>query len=290
MKVNNKFLGVILFLFTALLVFVIYLAAGMFESVKVESADNEFVQTTLPQQIQPSFEITTVPLQVHEQDSSSVPSDDSNQSVSDMTPQQLLDTLTQAINKTRSYTGNVTVNHTESFEAEIIECTGGSVAASVANTIVGMVTKPVDEVLNFSGGKALDSKEVELPILLPQYDDFTLQIDGIKSITGTMDGNNTVIKVLLVEETAVLDTIPPVNASAMGYLNVNLYDTSVLTITAGKVDYVGSTMEIHIRPDGYVGYARYVMPMHIEGAANGAGISGTAIFEGQQAETWKFNW
>lgn len=287
MKLNNKLLGAILFSFVALLVFVGYLAAGMFEAVRVEKPQTEVVQTTLPEQPQQMQETTTAAVLVPD---SAETTTDGSIPVSAMNEQQLLDTLTQAVLKTRGYSGNLTVDHEESFEAEIIECSGGPVVVSVANTIVGMVTKPVDEILNFNGGKAVDSKDVELPILLPQYDNFTLKLDGVKSINGTMNGNNIVINVLLVEETAVLDTIPPVNASAMGYLNVNLYDTSMLTITAGKVDYIGSTMEIHIRPDGYVDYAEYVMPMHIEGAANGAGISGTAIFEGQQKEIWKFNW
>lgn len=210
--------------------------------------------------------------------------------VSGMTSQQLLDTLASAINKTKAYTGNVTVSHVESFEANVTECTGGSIVKSVANTIVGMVINPVDEVLSFSGGKATNSENEVVPILLPQKGSFTLNMNGVKSISGTMNGNEAVIRVNLVPEVVDLYTVPTANASAIGYLDINSYDTSILEITSAKINYVGSSFEVHIRPDGYVSYAKYEMPMNVEGSAKSGSISGSAVFDGQQTEIWQFNW
>lgn len=210
--------------------------------------------------------------------------------VAAMTNQQLLDTLTAAVNKTKAYTGNVTVNHIESFEANVTECTGGSIVKSVANTIVGMVINPVDEVLSFSGGNATNSDGEILPILLPQNDNFALSIGNIKSISGAINGSDTVIKVQLVQESVDLYTVPAANASAIGYLDINSYDTSVLEITSATINYVGSSFEVHIRPDGYVSYAKYEMPMNVKGSAKSGSISGSAVFDGQQTEVWKFNW
>lgn len=213
-----------------------------------------------------------------------------NVPVSAMSDQQLLDTLTAAINKTKAYAGTVTVDHIESFEANVTECSGGTVVKSVANTIVGMVINPVEEVLAFSGGKATNSDDEVLPILLPEKGNFTLSMSGVKSISGSMNGNDIVIKVQIIQEQVDLYTVPAANASAIGYLDINSYDTSILEITSGKIDYVGSTMEVHIRPDGYVSYAEYAMPMNVEGSAKSGSISGSAVFDGQQSEIWQFNW
>lgn len=295
MRINNKILVAVLCSFTILLVFVCYLAVDTYLPVAqddtpvVNQSSHDITVPPTSQQIivQPPVENTTESVVENEITTQSTPN---VTSVSDMTDQQLLDVLTAAINKTRGYKDNVTVNHTESFEANILECSGGSVVKSVANTIVGMVTKPVDEVLSFSGGKATDSKDVVIPILLPQFDAFTLKLNGVKSISGSMNGSVTVIKVELVREVVDLFTVPEVNASALGYLDINTYDTSILEVGEATIDYTGSTLEIHIRPDGYVSYAKYKMPMIVDGSATGAGISGSAVFEGYQAEEWQFNW
>lgn len=210
--------------------------------------------------------------------------------VSSMSNRELLDTLTLAINKTKAYKGAVSVNHTESFTADVTECTGGSLVKSVANTIIGMVVKPVDEVLNFNNGSAIDSEGETSYILLPQSGNFSLSLNGVSSITGSMSGNNSVIKVTLIAETVGLYDVPPVNAAALGYLNVNNFDTSLLEITSATINYKGSTIEVHIKPDGYVNYAKFTLPMNAQGSAKAAGISGSAVFDGVQTEIWQFNW
>lgn len=215
---------------------------------------------------------------------------DSTVNVSSMSNSELLDTLTVAVNKTKAYKGSFSVNHTESFTADVTECTGGSLVKSVANTIIGMVVKPVDEVLYFNNGSATDSEGETSYILLPQSGNFSLSLNGVSLITGLMNGNNSVIKVTLIPETVGLYDVPPVNASALGYLNVNNFDTSLLEITSATINYKGSTIEVHIKPDGYVSYAKFTLPMNAEGSAKAAGISGSAVFDGVQTEIWQFNW
>ena len=283
MRVNNKVLAAILFSCSLLLLVVIYLAVDTFVPVPVSS-----MQTTAQQ-----VETTTVPLIVQttvpDIIQNNIPDADTVQ-ISEMSNQQLLDLVTDAVNKTRSYQGQVTVNHVESFEANILECSGGSAVASIVNTIVGIVTKPVDEILEFSGGKAVDSKDVELPMLLPEHNAFTLTLDGVKTISGTTNGENKVVFIEIIEEIVDEKTVPAVNASSLGFFDVSSYDTGVLKIEYCQFDYTGSTMEIHIRPDGYVDYANYKMPMTVEGTGSGAGMRGSAKFEGYQAEEWRFNW
>ncbi|MBR5496626.1 MAG: hypothetical protein IKV76_01420 [Clostridia bacterium] len=283
MGVNNKVLVAVLCSFSLLLLFVIYLAVDTFVPVSDSS-----VQTT----VAAPAETTTVPLVVQTtvSDDGQEHKDINSIPVAEMDNQQLLDLVTAAVNKTRSYQGQVTVNHIESFEANILECSGGSTVTSLVNTIVGIVTKPVDEILEFNGGFAVDTKDVQLPMLLPEHNAFTLTLDGVKSISGTMNGDNKVVFIEIIEEVVDEKSVPPVNASSLGFFDVSSYDTGILKIEYCQFDYTGSTMEIHIRPDGYVDYADYKMPMTVEGTGSGAGLRGTAKFEGYQQEVWKFNW
>lgn len=307
MRSTDKKLIAMLCSLIVLLVVVICLAVSVYKpdvEKQVEYIPGTAVQSTNATQDQPIIDnnvtpnqsadtttaATTQPNMSGQIGQNNTPGVSTTVSVSAMSDQQLLDTLCAAINKTKAYTGNVSVNHVESFEANVTECTGGAIVKSVANTIVGMVINPVDEVLSFSGGKATNSEDEVLPILLPQKGNFSLSMSGVKSISGSVNGTDTVIKVQLVQEQVDLYTVPTANASAIGYLDINSYDTSVLEITSANINYVGSTLEVHIRPDGYVSYAKYAMPMNVEGSAKGGSISGSAVFDGQQTEIWQFNW
>lgn len=207
-----------------------------------------------------------------------------------MTKSEILTILTNAVNKTKAYTGAVTVKHVESFNANVTECTGGSLVVTAANALVGMVLDPTDETLSFSGGTAQNSEGETVTILLPQKGNFTLPMSGIKSISASANGNETVINVTLVEESVGMYDKPAYNAAGVGILDVSTLDLSILEITSADIVYTGSTIEAHIRPDGYISYAKYTIPMHIEGAAKSGVISGSAVFDGMQTETWQFNW
>lgn len=210
--------------------------------------------------------------------------------VSSLSGSQILSMLSSAVNKTKAYTGGVTVNHSESFTANVTECTGGSVVAGIANKLVEMVLTPTDEVLSFSGGTAVNSEGETVPLLLPKRGNFTLQMSGVSSVKASSDGTNTVIDVTLIPESVGMYDIPSANAAGVGYLDVASLDLSVIEVTAATIEYTGSSIHAIINPNGYVSYAEYKIPLHVEGAAKGGPISGSAVFDGQQTEIWQINW
>lgn len=210
--------------------------------------------------------------------------------ISSMNNQQILDLLTNAVNQTKAYQGSVSVHHTETFEANVTQCTGGSVVAKVANKLIGMVVKPSDETLSFSGGTAVNSEGETVTMLLPQKGSFRLTMSGVSSISAYADGSNTVVNVTLVPESVGMYDVPAANAAGVGYLDVSSLDISILEVTGAAITYKGSTIKAVINPSGYVEYAEYTIPLNVEGSAKSGVISGTATFDGKQTEVWDLNW
>lgn len=243
-----------------------------YEEITVKNTENSTITaTTSSTHIHETIENTTINM--------SVKSDS-----------EILAMLTDAVNKTKAYTGDVTVKHIETFDANVTECTGGSLVATAANSLVGMVLDPTNEALSFSNGTAQNADGESVTILLPQKGNFTLSINGIKSISASKKNDETVIYVTLVEEAVGLNNIPIHNASGVGYLDISSLDLSILEITHADIVYSGSVIEAHIRPDGYISYAKYTIPMHVEGSAKSGIISGSAVFDGKQTEIWQFEW
>ena len=210
--------------------------------------------------------------------------------VSSMSSSEILAMLTTAVNKTKAYDGTVSVRHTESFAADVTECTGGSIAASVANTVIGTVVKPTDEVLSFSGRSAVNSEGESVSILLPQKGNFSLGMNGISSVSASETYNGIEVYIKLVPEKVGLYDIPQANASSIGYLDIASFDLSILEVTSADINYTGSTIKAIINSDGYIDYAEYTIPMHVEASAKSGIISGSAVFDGMQTEIWDFNW
>lgn len=195
-----------------------------------------------------------------------------------------------AITKTKSYTGKFSVAHKEGFDADVTECTGGSIVASVANLLIGWVVSPVDETLNFNGGKAVNSEGETVSILLPKKGSFTLSESGLSTASARRSGNEYIITLGLVKESVDLYGVPKHNASAIGYLDVGNLDISFMDVDKADITYKGSTVELHINSNGYITSASYTIPLHVEGAAHRGSISGSAVFDGVQTEQWTFNW
>ncbi len=212
------------------------------------------------------------------------------ENVSGWSTSQILQKATDAVNKTKGYTKPITVNHTESFEATVTECTGGTIVQSVANMMVGWVVKPVDETLNFSGGRAVNSEGETVSLILPQKNGFSLSEQGVKNASIKTAGNEYIIKINIIEERVGMYDIPRHNAAAVGYLDVANFDLSFLTIESADIKYKGSSVELHINAEGYVTYAEYHVPLNIKGSGNGAGISGSVTFDGEQIEKWTLNY
>lgn len=203
---------------------------------------------------------------------------------------KILATAADAVNKTKSYTGSLTVSHSESFTADVTECTGGDVVKSVANLMIGWIVKPVDETLSYSNGKAVNSEGETVPIILPIRNSFALTQSGVRSATVNKSGNEYIIKIGIVKESVGMYEVPKHNAASIGYLDVGSLDLSLFTVDSADIVYQGSSLELHINAEGFVTYAKYNIPMQISGSAHRGSISGSATFNGEQTEIWKLNW
>lgn len=199
-----------------------------------------------------------------------------------------LSVLSDAVNKTKKLGGTLSVHHTESFTANITECTGGSLGKAFANSLMGMVVKPVDETLNFSGGKAVNSEGEEIEILLPKKGAFSIDSAGVTKAVAYKSGTDTVIEVTLKEEIVGVYDVPKYNAGAVGYLDVQNFDLMGIEITDASIDYKGSVITVKIGSDGYVKSAEYTIPLHVSGKGAKGSLSGYAVFDGEQRETWEF--
>ena len=202
---------------------------------------------------------------------------------------QIISKAKDAVNKTKAYKGNLTVDHNESFTAEVTDCSAGGIVRSVVDLMIGWVVKPVEETLVFQNGKAVNSEGETVPIILPKRNNFSLDSSGVKSASVQRVGNEYVIKITLVEESVGMYQVPKHNAGAVGYLDVANFDISFMEVDSADIVYKGSSIELRINAEGYVTYANYKIPLHIDGSAHRGSISGSATFEGEQTEEWYLN-
>ncbi len=202
---------------------------------------------------------------------------------------QIIAKAKEAVNKTKAYNGNLSVDHSESFTADVTECSAGGIIRSVVDLMIGWVVKPVEETLVFKNGKAINSEGETVPIILPKRNGFSLSESGVKSATVQRVGSEYVIKITLVEESVGMYDVPKHNAGAVGYLDVANFDISFMEVDSADIVYKGSSIELRINADGYVTYANYKIPLQIDGSAHRGSISGSATFEGEQTEEWILN-
>lgn len=203
---------------------------------------------------------------------------------------QIISKAKDAVNKTKAYTGNLTVNHSESFTANVTECSAGGIVRSVVDLMIGWVVKPVEEILVYRNGKAVNSEGETVPIILPKRNAFSLSESGVQSATVQQTGNEYIIKIKLVEESVGMYEVPKHNAGAVGYLDVANFDISFMEVDSADIVYKGSSIELRINAEGYVTYANYKIPLHIDGSAHKGSISGSATFVGEQTEVWRLDW
>lgn len=201
---------------------------------------------------------------------------------------EILNYLAQSVNKTKQRTDSFGVHHTESFSAEIKECTGGSIGKWVANVLMGYVVKPSEEDYAFSNGRCTTQEGETVDILLPKHGAFSLPADGAASATVGTEGGLTVIKVKLIEEDCGISDVPQYNKNAIGYLNPAEFDLMGIEITDAQINYLGSSITVKIDANGYVKFAEYKIPLYVSGKGAKGSISGYAVFNGEQTETWEF--
>lgn len=267
---------------------------------KTDNTNTSYNYETLPGQTELSTNVavippldTTLPQTVADGGWQSTPVTQQNSggnggsSVSSWGTYEILSKMTAAINQTKAYKGNLAVHHSESFTANITECTGGAIGQRVANSLVSAVVKPTDQTLNFSNGMAITNEGEQTQILLPKNGQFSLSADGIKSAKAYQEGNLTVLMVTLVQENVDQVKVPQHNSKSIGYLDPSSVDLMGMTINSGEIQYLGSSIMVKINPQGYVTYARYTIPLHVYGEGSKGSLSGYAVFDGEQTEIWE---
>jgi hypothetical protein len=195
------------------------------------------LDTTLPQNIEGWQNTPTTQIQQQQQQQSN--------SVYSWSTEEILAKMTTAINQTKAYKNNLSVHHSESFIANITECTGGAIGQRVANTLVAAVVKPTDQTLNFSNGTATTAEGETTQILLPKNGRFSLTSAGIKSAKAYKEGDKTVLSVTLIQENVDEKTIPQHNSRGVGYLDVGSVDL-LLKICSGSSKTINVTFQLLI--------------------------------------------
>ncbi len=268
------------------------------EDKKTDNTNTSYNYETLPEQTELSTNVaviapldTTLPQSVIDGGWQSTPitqqQTPGGSSVSSWGKTEILSKMTAAINYTKAYKGNLAVHHSESFTANITECTGGAIGQRVANSLVSAVVKPTDQTLNFSNGLAITNEGEQTQILLPKNGQFSLSADGIKTANAYQEGNLTVLMVTLVQENVDQVKVPQHNSRSIGYLDPSSVDLMGMTINSGEIQYLGSSIMVKINPAGYVTYARYTIPLHVYGEGSKGSLSGYAVFDGEQTEIWE---
>lgn len=210
---------------------------------------------------------------------------------SSFTKAQIVDTYKEYLNKTRAYTGNLTVEQTESFNAEIKEAhPGGALTELLASNIVKLVGSEGQQTLNFSGGRATNKDGENVPILLPQRAEFSLSPDGVAEASIKSEGDKIHIRIVLVPETVAMGEIPTHNASAIGYLDTSNMDFKIITISRVDITYPGSVIDAVIGSNGYIESVTYTINMSTYAELSGMGISGYGTLEGAQTEKHVLKW
>lgn len=205
---------------------------------------------------------------------------------------EITEILKNAVNKTKSYTGSITVHHKESFSDLKISNVqpGGELSSRALNFITGLIVKPSEEDYSFSGGKATTSEGETTQLLLPKDAPFSLTADGVKSAKlETENGMTHITLTLKSEQCESLTDKPSYNASAIGYLDLS-GAFSKMKITSITVKYPGSVIDAYIRSDGYVSSVTYTVNMECHGEASYGVINGSADFKGAQTEIWTLKW
>ncbi len=233
-----------------------------------------YPQVTEPQETLPQEEVTTAPVQTQS-----------------YTKKEIIDLYSEALNKTRSYTGALTVNHSESFTADIKDAhPGGALTELLASNIVKLVGSEGQQTLSYNGGSAVNKDGETVPILLPQRTSFSLPESGVADAQLTKTGDKTRIRLVLVPETVTMGQVPAYNAGAIGYLDTSDMDFKIITISRVDITYPGSVIDAVIRADGYIESVTYTINMSTYAELSGMGITGYGTLEGAQTEKWQLMW
>jgi hypothetical protein len=213
-----------------------YKTTAYYESTTaVAITENTTAQQVLPQ--------TTVPQVTEPQVTYPQPETTTSPAAEEKTytKKEIIDLYSAALNKTRGYTGALTVNHSESFTADIKDAhPGGALTELLASNIVKLVGSEGQQTLSFNGGSAVNKDGETVPVLLPQRTAFSLPEAGVSSAEISKSGDKTRIRLVLVPETVTMGQVPSYNAGAIGYLDTSDMDFKIITISRVDITYPGS--------------------------------------------------
>ena len=234
-----------------------------------------YPQETQPQVTYPQEVVTTAPVQEE----------------INYTKSEIIGVYSEALKKTRGYTGALTVNHSESFTADIKDAhPGGALTELLASNIVKLVGSEGQQTLSYNGGFAVNKDGETVPVLLPQRTAFSLPEAGVASAEISKEGDKTRVRLVLVPETVSMGQVPTYNAGAIGYLDTSGMDFKIITISRVDITYPGSVIDAVIRSDGYIESVTYTINMSTYAELSGMGVSGYGTLEGAQTESWKLVW
>ncbi|MCR5782018.1 MAG: hypothetical protein K6G90_04690 [Clostridia bacterium] len=207
-----------------------------------------------------------------------------------MSTQEILSLVRTSFEKTRNYQDDLEVMHSEDFEFEIKEITGGEPVKALSNVFIQAVLSPQKETLNYKNGKATDSDGEELPILLPDSNDFSLPDEACQSVSAKRNGDDIVVNIRLVPETASYPDMPKYNAGAFGY--VDFSKLSLPGVTPERIDYTYPQTDIEyvIGSDGFIRKATYTAQLTIDGNGKLLLIDASLKSGGTLTEVWELNW
>ncbi len=238
------------------------------------TAPNPNESTTLP-----PAENTTAPEPTTEKDPSN------------WTTQEIVTFLSNAVNKTKAYTGTVTVDRHERFGVTVDSIKPNLPGfQQLANSIIPKIVEPTDETLTFNGGTAVNTDGETIPLLLPKRQAFSLSPAGVKSASAKKQGNDIVINVTLIAETGTKTEKPYYTSNTAGYLNLDDFDMSVVKVETMDVGYPGTTLQITVNRNGYVTAADYNIPITLAASGSALGIPGSFTCTGYQTEAWEIHW
>ena len=234
-----------------------------------------------------SNESTTLP----SAESTTAPEPTTAKDPSNWTTQEIVTFLSNAVNKTKAYTGTVTVDRHERFGVTVESIKPNLPGfQSLANSIIPKIVEPTDETLTFNGGSAVNTDGETIPLLLPKRQAFSLSPAGVKTASAQKRGNDIVINVTLIEETGTTTEKPYYTSNTAGYLNLDDFDMSVVKVETMDVGYPGTSMQIVVNADGYVTTADYNIPITLAASGSALGIPGSFTSTGYQTEQWEIHW
>ena len=215
------------------------------------SASDAASVTTVTDTTATTAAVTTAPATAADATSAATSASATGSDFSSFDKAQTLNFLAAAINKTKAYTGDITVHHKESFTSEVTNVSpGGALATRALNFIKDLVLKPTEEDYKFSGGTATTSEGETTQLLLPKASAFTLPEEGVAAASISQEGDLVHVKLTLTaEEVHSLSEVPKYNASAIGYLDI-AGSFNILQIDVVTVKYPGSEIDAYVRGDG----------------------------------------